>query len=73
MKTGIPVECVLCRKYKKPIGRSGPMEMQSSLCDDDCGGYRQEPFPGSLWPGETEEEFGYPVGLEGTEERGEDA
>jgi hypothetical protein len=30
------------------------MEMCGSLCDDDCPGYREDPQPGHLWPGELE-------------------
>jgi hypothetical protein len=37
-----------------------------SYCTDECPGYRQPPYAGSLWPGETEAEFGYPVGDDGT-------
>ena len=32
----------------------------------DCPGYRQAPYPGSLWPNETSDDFGYPVGADGT-------
>lgn len=44
--------CTLCRKQKKPLGRSAPLEMAASLCDDDCSGYRAEPKPDCRWPGE---------------------
>lgn len=67
MKVGIIVRCAVCGQMKKPIGRSAPL--CGGYCDDDCKGYRQEPHPGSLWPSETEAEFGYPVGPDGTEER----
>lgn len=63
-KRGIRVRCAVCAMTKKPIGRSEPMGMR--FCDDDCPGYREEPYPGSLWPGETETEFGYPVGSDAT-------
>jgi hypothetical protein len=66
MKVGISVECTKCGLPKKPIGRSGPLARV--LCDDDCEGYRQPPFVGSLWPGETEKQFGYPVSSNGTRE-----
>lgn len=36
--------------------------------DDQCAGYRESPLSGDLWPGETEEEFGYPVGVSATRE-----
>lgn len=68
MKIGIAENCRTCLRTKRPIGRSAPMEMSGALCGDDCEGYRQEPSPGSLWPGETEEEFGFPVGEDGTKD-----
>ena len=67
LRVGIAVECTVCGQRKAPIGRSVPLAMY--LCDRDCPGYRQEPYPGSLWPGETSDEFGYPVGPDGTVER----
>lgn len=65
MRIGIVVRCCVCGQTKKPVGRDAPMA--ASYCDDECRGYRQGPLPGSLWPGETEEEFGYPVSRNGTE------
>ena len=56
---GEAVYCTICQRRKKPRGRSAPWEIASSLCDSDCDGYYQEPYPGQLWPGETREEFGY--------------
>lgn len=44
---------------KKPHGRAAPLEMANSLCDSDCIGYKREPLPGCLWPGETCEDFGF--------------
>jgi hypothetical protein len=44
------VECADCGRSKKPIGRSSPLEM--SLCDDECDGYRKDPYPDCRWPGE---------------------
>jgi hypothetical protein len=38
------------------------------MCNFECSGYYEEPKVGDLWPGETEEEFGYPVGSDGTRE-----
>lgn len=67
MRVGIDVKCVVCGTTKKPIGRSAPLGMH--LCDHECPGYYQDPRPGSLWWGETEEQFGYPVGPDGIEER----
>ncbi len=64
MKVGIAVTCSVCGHRKAPIGRSVPMEMH--LCDSDCVGYRWPPYAGSLWPGETEEQFGYQVNADGT-------
>ena len=66
MRVGINVECVVCGMSKKPIGRDAPLGCGG--CDDGCPGYRQPPFVGSLWPGETSEQFGYPCGTDGTVE-----
>lgn len=66
MKLGVAVYCTRCGLRKKPIGRSAPLALANSLCDDDCPGYRQEPIPGDLWPGETDKEFGFPVRDAGT-------
>ena len=63
-RVGVLVTCATCGDMKKPIGRSGPLG--SSYCDDYCPGYRQPPYVGSLWPGESESEFGYSVGDDGT-------
>lgn len=68
MKVGIALECVVCHLRKKPVGRSAPLEMANSLCDHECPGYYQDPLPGSLWPGESDVDFGYPVGLHGWKE-----
>ena len=62
---GISVRCAVCDRTKKPRGRSAPIETASSLCDDDCRGYDSDPKPGDLWPGESEKDFGYPVGQRG--------
>lgn len=64
-KRGIPVYCSTCGLMKNPIGRSAPL--QGGYCDDECDGYRQAPHVGSLWPGETDADFGYPCGDAGTE------
>lgn len=66
MRVGIAVECAVCHLRKKPWGRSAPLAMANSLCDWDCPGYDTDPKPGCLWPGETEEEFGYPITLDAT-------
>ena len=66
-KVGARLYCGVCSQSKKPIGRSAPIEL--IYCDDDCLGYRQHPLPGSLWPGETEFDFGYFVGEQGVEEK----
>ena len=68
MRVGISVECIICGLTKKPHGRSAPLG--SSYCDDDCYGYDMEPKPGCLWPGETEEDFGYKVCDNAVEARG---
>lgn len=64
-KRGVYVECAVCKHQKQPIGRSAPL--QGCYCDDECDGYRQAPHVGSLWPGETDADFGYPCGDAGTE------
>jgi type II secretory pathway pseudopilin PulG len=56
---GVRVECTTCRRPKLPYGRSGPPEAASGYCDWDCPGYREAPPVGSLWPGETREDFGF--------------
>jgi hypothetical protein len=68
VKVGISVYCTVCKMRKSPIGRSAPLEMANSLCDDECPGYREDPKPGSLWPGETAAEFGYPISDDATHE-----
>ena len=67
-KVGVVVTCVVCGRRKAPIGRAVPLEMY--LCDRDCRGYYEKPHPGSLWPGESEVDFGYPVGDDGRVESG---
>ena len=49
---GRSVKCETCDKYKAPIGRSVAIAMAGSYCDDECTGYRDEPHPGWLFPGE---------------------
>ncbi len=73
MKVGIAVRCTVCGMTKAPIGRSCPDALANSRCNSfDCEGYYTEPLPGSLWPGETEEEFGFPVGSNATEDRSDE-
>ena len=64
-KVGALVRCVICKLRKKPIGRSAPPRI--FYCEDGCIGYRIPPLPGSLWPGESEFDFGYAVGEQGVE------
>jgi len=66
-RVGIVVRCVTCHRMKKPVGRSSAL--QDAGCNDECEGYRQAPYPGSLWPGETENEFGFSISDDGTELR----
>lgn len=66
-KVGVAVTCRTCGQRKAPVGRSVPLMMY--LCDHECQGYREEPRAGSLWPGESEADFGYPVADVGTEVR----
>jgi hypothetical protein len=63
-RVGIVVECESCGLEKTPLGRSAPLGMY--LCTRDCPSYYNAPKPGSLWPGESEEDFGYPVSADGT-------
>lgn len=72
MRIGISITCTVCHQQKQPRGRSAPIGM--SMCNrkhpiidpDGCEGYEQEPRVGDLWPGETEEDFGYPCSSDGT-------
>lgn len=63
-RIGVVVECAVCGRMKKPIGRSQPLG--ALYCADECDGYRLAPFAGSLWPGESEATFGFSVGVDGT-------
>lgn len=65
-RVGVLVICCTCGNMKQPIGRSGPLG--AMYCDNECSGYREQPYPGSLWPGELASDFGYPVGRDGTRE-----
>ena len=58
-RVGVAVICTVCNLRKKPVGRSAPLEMCNSLCDWECTGYDEKPHAGHLWPGETQEEYGY--------------
>ena len=62
-KVGVAVECAVCGLTKKPIGRDLPVSLHR--CTYECPGYENPPYPGSLWEGESEAEFGYPVGDRG--------
>lgn len=67
MRIGIAVYCRQCGRRKAPVGRSVPMGVM--LCEAQCSGYRTEPLPGDLWPGESEEDFGYPISDHATKEQ----
>ncbi len=56
-RIGIRVVCEKCGAAKQPHGRSAPMD--SMYCDGSCPGYELAPFPGCLWWGETDANFGY--------------
>ncbi len=45
-------DCTVCGRRKAPVGRSVPLECGGSYCDWECDGYRKDPKPGHLWPGE---------------------
>lgn len=67
-KVGVAVECATCGLRKKPVGRSIPAPTVGTYCcPRRCEGYSEEPCPGSLFPGESEADFGYPVGEDGVE------
>jgi hypothetical protein len=68
MKIGIQVTCTTCMRTKAPRGRSIPNAIISSMCDSNCVGFWNDPKPGDLWPGETEEDFGYPCSKNATKE-----
>lgn len=74
MRIGISVTCRHCGRTKAPRGRSVPDAMYRSYCQGytidggGCIGWPDEPKMGDLWPGETEEDFGYPVSSDGTRE-----
>ena len=65
MKIGISVKCAVCGKTKAPRGRSLSPHSSESYChtgyspETECAGYRADPFPGDLFPGETENDVGY--------------
>ena len=46
------VRCVVCGKEKAPWGRNAPAVLYLCWGDPDCAGYRQDPQPDTLWPGE---------------------
>ena len=58
-RIGTSPECATCRHIMAPLGRSVPLPLAGSMCNDDCPGYMDDPKPDQLWPGETAEEFGY--------------
>ena len=57
-KRGIHVVCTMCKRRKKPHGRSAPMDWHG-CAQGECDGYNEDPKPGCLWPGETDADFGY--------------
>lgn len=50
------VDCIVCGKRKKPIGRDAPTAMANSLCDHECPGYYRDPQPPHYWSKEEVEE-----------------
>lgn len=68
MRVGISAYCTKCRRQKCPRGRSAPMELVMCSPHSGCDGYYEDPKVGDLWPRETEEDFGYPCGSDGTKE-----
>lgn len=55
--------CTVCGLGKAPIGRSTPLG--SCYCDFECPGYREEPLPDTLFPGEPSRELAEEEGWEG--------
>jgi len=45
--------CTTCKQLKVPVGRSPPCEWGG--CNHECPGYREDPSPCDLWPGEERE------------------
>ena len=68
-KAGVRVTCGTCGLVKKPVGRDASWASANAYCDHECSGYWVDPPCGSLWPGESEYDFGYNVGDAGTEHR----
>lgn len=58
-EVGERIVCAVCGRIKDPLGRSVPMECAGYGCNDSCEGYREDPKPSVLWPGERRSEFGY--------------
>jgi hypothetical protein len=46
------VKCLTCKRIKAPIGRDVAPAMAGDMCDQECGGYYEEPTAGHLWPDE---------------------
>ena len=68
VRVGIAVACTVCGQRKAPTRTVGPtrhVSVRSRLSRVSTGPLSA----GSLWPGETSDEFGYPVGPDGTVER----
>jgi len=65
-RVGVRVHCAACGRMKQPRGRSTSPEAANGYCGWDCPGYDAPPHVGSLWPGESEADFGWPVGKAGT-------
>lgn len=69
MKIGVKVTCPECGNPKKPVGRDEPPGGHMFLCVVDvCNGWWKPPYPGSLWPGEKEFDFGFPISEHGVRE-----
>lgn len=51
-KCRTPVTCATCQRRKKPIGRDVAPAANGDLCASECTGYREDPYPPHLWPGE---------------------
>ena len=75
MRVGIEVRCSVCGKPKAPHGRSLPIPEHRQWCEANflnqalqCPGYYADPQSGCLFPGETEDDYGYECCNNATEE-----
>jgi hypothetical protein len=57
LRVGRDVDCPVCGRPKKPIGRCLEWDAEEGYCtEDNCKGYKSLPHADTLWPGEEGEE-----------------